>query len=248
MKIYDKLYINGSWVSPTCNEYADIINPANDQVCARTPLANEQDVVTAIEAARAAFPAWSQTPASQRADFINAAADEMERRSEEFIAAISQTMGCPLHLTDDLQVQGSIDAFRSFAQLAGLMEEIDEKDGFVILKEPVGVCTLINPWNYPLSQLAGKMGPALATGCTMVVKPAEQTPIQDFIVAEIFDKIGLPAGVFNLTSGIGADLGEVLCGHPEVDMVSFTGSSAAGVKITNAASSSIKRVCLELGG
>ena len=111
MKIYDKLYINGSWVSPTSNEYADIINPANDQVCARTPLANEQDVVTAIESARAAFPAWSQTPASQRADFINAAADEMERRSEEFIAVISQTMGCPLHLTDDLQEMHIVSVF-----------------------------------------------------------------------------------------------------------------------------------------
>jgi aldehyde dehydrogenase (NAD+) len=248
MKIYNNLYINGSWVAPISNKYADIVNPASEQICARTPLAGEQDVVAAIQAARAAFPAWSQTPVGQRAAFINAAADEMEKRSDDFITAISQTMGCPLHLTDDLQVEGSIDAFRSFAQMAYLMDEVEEKNGFTIFKEAVGVCTLINPWNYPLSQLAGKMGPALASGSTMVVKPAEQTPLQDFIVAEVFDKIGLPAGVFNLTSGIGADLGEVLCGHPEVDMVSFTGSSIAGVKISNAAAPSIKRVCLELGG
>jgi len=205
-------------------------------------------VNAAIEAARAAFPAWSQTSASRRAAFINAAADEMEKRSDDLISAISQTMGCPLHLTDSLQVEGSIQAFRSFAKLAHLMDEVEEKEGFITLREAVGVCTLINPWNYPLSQLAGKMGPALAAGCTMVVKPAEQTPLQDFIIAEVFDKIGLPAGVFNLTSGIGADLGTVLCGHPEVDMVSFTGSSIAGVKISNAAAPSIKRVCLELGG
>ncbi len=248
MKVYDKLYINGSWVAPQSDNYAEIVNPASNQVCARTPLANDQDVVAAIEAARAAFPTWSRTSASERAAFINEAADEMEKRRDDFITAISQTMGCPLHLTDALQVKDSVDAFRSFAKLAFLMDEIEEKNGFIILKEAVGVCTLINPWNYPLSQLAGKMGPALAAGCTMVVKPAEQTPLQDFIVAEVFDKIGLPAGVFNLISGIGADLGKILCGHPEVDMVSFTGSTVAGVKISNAAAPSIKRVCLELGG
>jgi len=248
MKEHNELYIDGSWVSPLSNNYDEIINPATGQVCARTPLAGEADVNAAIEAARAAFPAWSQTSASRRAAFINAAADEMEKRSDDLISAISQTMGCPLHLTDSLQVEGSIQAFRSFAKLAHLMDEVEEKEGFITLREAVGVCTLINPWNYPLSQLAGKMGPALAAGCTMVVKPAEQTPLQDFIIAEVFDKIGLPAGVFNLTSGIGADLGTVLCGHPEVDMVSFTGSSIAGVKISNAAAPSIKRVCLELGG
>jgi aldehyde dehydrogenase (NAD+) len=248
MKKHNELYIDGSWVSPLSNNYDEIINPATGRVCARTPLAGEADVNAAIAAARAAFPAWSQTSASRRAAFINATADEMEKRSDDLISAISQTMGCPLHLTDDLQVEGSIQAFRSFAKLAHLMDEVEEKEGFIILREAVGVCTLINPWNYPLSQLAGKIGAALAAGCTMVVKPAEQTPLQDYIVAEVFDKIGLPSGVFNLTSGVGADLGKVLCGHPEVDMVSFTGSSIAGVKISNAAAPSIKRVCLELGG
>jgi len=248
MKIHSKLYINGQWCTPSSKQFAEIINPATNQACARTPLANEQDVIAAIEAARAAFPVWSQTPARQRADLIHAAADEMENRRDDFIAAISQTMGCPLHLANDLQVQSSIDGFRSFAALAFLMEKAEEREGFMVLKEAVGVCSLINPWNYPLSQLAGKMGPALAAGCTMVVKPAEQTPLQDFIVAEVFDKIGLPAGVFNLTPGVGADLGQVLCGHPEVDMVSFTGSTTAGIKVSNAAAPGIKRVCLELGG
>ena len=248
MKKHHRLYIDGLWRAPSSKQFAEIVNPATNQICARTPLANEQDVIAAIEAARAAFASWSQTSARQRADFIHAAADEMENRRDDFIAAISQTMGCPLHLTNDLQVQGSIDAFRTFAKMAFLMEEPEEKEGFMLIREAVGVCVLINPWNYPLSQLAGKMGPALAAGCTMVVKPAEQTPLQDFIVAEVFDKIGLPAGVFNLVPGIGADLGPVLCGHPDVDMVSFTGSSAAGVKVSNAAAPGVKRVCLELGG
>jgi len=248
MKKHHKLYIDGQWCTPSSTQFVEIINPATNRVCARTPMANERDVIAAIEAARVAFAAWSQTPASQRADFIHAAADEMENRRDDFIVAISQTMGCPLSLTNDLQVQGSIDAFRTFAKMAFLMEEVEEKEGFMVIREAVGVCTLINPWNYPLSQLAGKMGPVLAAGCTMVVKPAEQTPLQDFIVAEVFDKIGLPAGVFNLTPGIGADLGQVLCGHPEVDMVSFTGSSAAGINISNAAAPGVKRVCLELGG
>jgi len=248
MNIYDKLYINGQWVSPLSGEHHEINNPATGQPCARTPFAGEDDVVLAIKSARAAFASWSQTSARERCDFINAAADEMERRIDDFTSVVSQTMGCPAHIARDLQIAGSIDAFRSFAQRAAMMEATEEKDGFLIVKEPVGVCTLINPWNYPLSQLVGKLGPALAAGCTVVVKPAEQTPLQDFLIAEVLDKIGLPAGVFNLISGSGSKLGKVLCGHPDVDMVSFTGSTSAGVKISEAAASTIKRVCLELGG
>lgn len=248
MKLYDKLYINGSWVASSTNDFADVVNPADNSVCARTPLANEDDVIHAIEAARAAFPAWSATSGSERAAYINAAADVMERRIDDFTNAISDTMGCPRHLARNMQVKGAINSFRSFADLAVKMEETEDHGNFYIVKEAVGVCTLINPWNYPLSQLSGKMGPALAAGCTMILKPAEQTPLQDLLMAEVFDEVGLPAGVFNVTTGIGSKLGNVLCGHPEVDMVSFTGSTAAGVKISNAAAPSIKRVCLELGG
>ena len=248
MKLYDKLYINGSWVASSTNDFADVVNPADNSVCARTPLANEDDVIHAIEAARAAFPAWSATSASERAAYINAAADVMERRIDDCTNAISDTMGCPRHLARNMQVKGAINSFRSFADLAVKMEETEDHGNFYIVKEAVGVCTLINPWNYPLSQLSGKMGPALAAGCTMILKPAEQTPLQDLLMAEVFDEVGLPAGVFNVTTGIGSKLGNVLCGHPEVDMVSFTGSTAAGVKISNAAAPSIKRVCLELGG
>lgn len=248
MNDYDKLYINGQWVASSGNEFADIVNPADNSICARTPLSTLDDVTRAIEAARAAFPAWSATPASKRAAYINAAADVMERRIDDFTHAISDTMGCPRHLAKNIQVKGAIGAFRSYASLAAKMEEIQDKGCFYIAKEPVGVCTLINPWNYPLSQLSGKMGPALAAGCTMILKPAEQTPLQDLLMAEVFDEVGLPAGVFNVITGVGYQLGPLLCGHDEVDMVSFTGSTAAGVKISDSASPTIKRVCLELGG
>ncbi|MCP4080256.1 MAG: aldehyde dehydrogenase family protein [Planctomycetaceae bacterium] len=248
MKKHDKFFLNGLWVSPDSTQVHEIINPATDEVCAEVPLANEIDCVRAIESARAAFPAWSSTTANERSDFIHKAADELLNRADELADAITLTMGCPRHICPNLQVLGSIQAFRAYADRAKTMEEIEQRKGFQVLKEPVGVCTLITPWNYPLSILIGKVAPALAAGCTMIAKPAEQTPLQDFIVAEVFEKIGLPDGVFNLLTGIGPEVGPVLCGHPEIDMVSFTGSTRAGVQITESAAPTIKRVCLELGG
>ena len=226
----------------------DVVNPATEKPCASVPLANEADCVMAIEAARRAFTSWSLTPASERAAFIVAAADELALRSDELADAITSTMGCPRHICRGLQVDGAIKALRKYSYLAKEMDHVEVQQGFQTLKEPVGVCSLITPWNYPLSILIGKVAPALAAGCTMIAKPAEQTPLQDFIVAEVFEKIGLPDGVFNLVTGIGPELGPTLCGHPDVDMVSFTGSTRAGIQITESAASTIKRVCLELGG
>jgi aldehyde dehydrogenase (NAD+) len=248
MKICNKFYINGQWSSPLKEKFYDIVNPATNQVCARTAIGTENEVNLAVAAAKAAFPLWSETSAQQRSDLINAVADEMQVRSEELSAAITMTMGCPLHLCIDLQVQGAIDSLRTYAEYAFLMEASEEKPEMMICKEAVGVCVLISPWNYPLSQLIGKIAPALAAGCTMVVKPAEQTPLQDFIMAEIFEQVGLPAGVFNLVPGIGTEIGPVMCSHRDVDMVSFTGSTRAGVQVSEAATPSVKRVCLELGG
>lgn len=248
MKIYDKCYINGQWISPVKAQFYDIVNPATNQVCARTAMGTENEVNLAVSAAKAAFQLWSETSAQQRSDLIHAVADQMQARSEELSAAITMTMGCPLHLSRDIQVQGAIDSLRTYAQHAFLMEASEENQEMIIFKEAVGVCVLISPWNYPLSQLVGKIAPALAAGCTMVVKPAEQTPLQDFIMAEIFEQVGLPAGVFNLVPGIGRDIGPVICSHPDVDMVSFTGSTRAGIKVSESASPSVKRVCLELGG
>ena len=248
METYDQLYINGQWQASNSGQQHEILNPATGEPCVSTPLATEDDVIKAIAAAKAAFPAWSQTSATERCDFINAIADGMKARFNDLCDAITLTMGCPRHLTADLHVKGSIKGLRSYAKRAFMMEQVEDHGAFKLLKEPIGVCTLINPWNYPLSQLVGKLGPALASGCTVVAKPAEQTPLQDLIMAEIIDSVGLPAGVFNLITGSGRQLGSTLCGHEDVDMVSFTGSTGAGVKISEAAAPTIKRVCLELGG
>ena len=248
MKTYNKFYINGQWLSPVNEQFHEVVNPATNQICARTVMASEKEVNLAVAAAKAAFPQWSQTSAQYRSDLINSIADEMQQRSEELSEVITMTMGCPLNLSLEIQVQGAIDAFRRYAQHAFLMEEIDEKNGIIISKEAAGVCALISPWNYPLSQLVGKIAPALAAGCTMIVKPAEQTPLQDFIMAEIFAKVGLPAGVFNLIPGVGTEIGPTMCSHADVDMISFTGSTRAGIKVSESASPSVKRVCLELGG
>ena len=248
MYTFENLYIGGQWVAPKSGQYHEINNPATEHTCARTPFANDDDVVAAIDAASAAFPAWSKTSAAERCEFINAAADRMDHRAHDFADAITTTMGCPKGLAIDIQVKGAIEGLRSFATLAHKIEEVEESEYCSITREAVGVCTLINPWNYPLGQLAGKLGPALAAGCTVFANPAEHTPVQEFLIAEVLDVVGLPPGVFNLITGSGRKLGKTLCGHSKVDMVSLTGSAVAGVKVSEAAAPTIKRVCLELGG
>ncbi|MFT2091983.1 aldehyde dehydrogenase family protein [Paraglaciecola sp. 2405UD69-4] len=248
MKNFEKVYIDGQWVSSQGNETLDVINPANGEVCASVPAANKQDVNLAVDAAKKAFLAWSSQPSEARAALINAIADGMQARKDELIQAIVATMGCPIAIAEDLQVQGSIDALRSFAVLALEMDKEEVFDSHIVVSEAIGVCVLINPWNYPLSQLVGKLGPALAAGCTVVVKPAEQTPLQDLILADIINQTELPKGVFNLLTGVGSQIGEALSSHPDVDMVSFTGSTQAGIKVAQAAAPSVKRVCQELGG
>ena len=248
MKEYNQLYINGQWENSTSDDMLDVINPANGQVYTSVVSASNSDAENAINAASDAFLSWSQQSSAYRAKVINDIADGMQQRAEELAHAIVQSMGCPISLAMDIQVQGSIDALRKFALLAVEMDKQENNENHIVLTEAVGVCVLINPWNYPLSQLVGKLGPALAAGCTVVVKPAEQTPIQDLILAEIIHATNLPDGVFNLITGIGSDIGEALCSHPKVDMVSFTGSTFAGIKVAQAASTTVKRVCQELGG
>ncbi len=248
MKIIDKLYINGQWQEPEGKGTQVVINPTTEEPCVQVPLGNESDVEKAIAAARAALPAWSSTTAAQRAEFMQAIAEEMQNRYQDLSVALTTTMGSPKSVVGAYHVDEAIASLGFYADMAHEMETMDEKDDIILLKEPIGVCAFINPWNYPLHQMMGKVAPALAAGCTIITKPAEQTPLQDFIMAEIFDKAGLPAGVFNLVSGPGRVIGPVMCGHPEVDMVSFTGSTAAGVKVASAAAPTVKRVCQELGG
>ncbi|ERI49724.1 aldehyde dehydrogenase, partial [Pseudomonas sp. EGD-AK9] len=202
----------------------------------------------AVLAARCAFGPWSRTPAHVRAGYIRALAELLEARAGEMAALITAELGMPVQWCRAVQVDGPIAGLRSYAELAALMDEVREVGNSLVLREAVGVCAFINPWNYPLHQLLGKLAPALAAGCTLVLKPSQETPLHAFLLAEMVHAIGLPAGVFNLVSGPGSKVGEALARHPEVDMLSFTGSTGAGVRVATAAAPTVKRVCLELGG
>lgn len=248
MKIYDKLYIDGTWVTSHANTQLEVINPATEAAAGRTALADKVDVDRAVGAARRAFAGWSRTPAATRAAYISKLADALRSRADEMTRLISAEMGAPLAFCREVQVDDPIDALAKHAAHAALLDHQQEIGNATVIREPVGVCAFINPWNYPLHQMIGKIAPALAAGCTMVVKPSEITPLHAFLLAEAIDEIGLPAGVFNLVNGTGPEVGEPLCTHPEVDMVSFTGSTRAGIRIAQAAAPTIKRVCLELGG
>lgn len=248
MKVYDKLYIDGVWVTPIGQNTHNVIHPATEEITAKIALGNEADVDLAVQAARRAFDGWSQTPAAERSRLIKAAAARLQERKQDLVDGVSQSMGCPPHITPWLQIEGPLGAFESFADRSFQMEQDKEVNNSLITKEAAGVCAFINPWNYPLNQLMGKIAPALAAGCTMVVKPSEQTPLQDYIIAEVFDEVGFPAGVFNLVVGLGHDVGAAMASHPEVDVVSFTGSTRAGVLVAQAAAPMVKRVTQELGG
>jgi aldehyde dehydrogenase (NAD+) len=248
MQSITEIYIDGGWVKPHSAGVNYVTNPATEQSFASVPSSDEYDVDRAVLAAHRAFPTWSGSRAAERADFIRAIAQGMTDRADELAAAISKELGMPMHLAREVQVDGPIEGMLSYADQAFDMEKEETTGNATIIKEAVGVCAFINPWNYPLHQLVGKIAPAFAAGCTMVVKPSEETPLHAFILAEIIHDAGLPAGVFNLVPGSGRVVGEALSCHRLVDMVSFTGSTGAGVRVAEVASHTVKRVCLELGG
>jgi len=248
MREYARLFIDGAWQVPSGRGLAEVIDPASESVIGRVPLGDEQDVNRAVAAARQAFAGWSRTPSSVRAGYIRALADQLKQRAGEMAGVITAELGMPVQWCQAVQVEGPIVGLEQYIELAGLMDEVREVGNSLVYREAVGVCAFINPWNYPLHQLIGKLAPALAAGCTVVVKPSQETPLHAFLLAEMIEAIGLPAGVFNLVSGPGSKVGEALARHPQVDMVSFTGSTGAGVRVAQAAAPTVKRVCLELGG
>lgn len=248
MRKHNELYINGQWLKPSGQGLTDVVNPATGSLIGQVPLADEHDVERAVVAARKAFPGWAATPAKRRAEYICAIAAELARRAEEMAALITAELGMPVQWCRAVQVDEPIEGLLQFSVLAAKMDEVREVGNSLVVREPVGVCGFINPWNYPLAQMLGKLAPALAAGCTMVVKPSQDTPLHAFLFAQIIDAVGLPAGVFNLVSGPGSAIGKALASHPDVDMISLTGSTQAGVSVAHAAAPTIKRVCLELGG
>ncbi|MGR6872382.1 aldehyde dehydrogenase family protein [Pseudomonas sp. HK3] len=248
MQDYSQLYINGQWVSSTGEQTFDVINPATENVCANVVMGTKEDVDAAVIAASAAFKTWSKTSSDYRAGMIQKLADKLREYRDELALSMSISMGMPLHMTGDVQVDDQIDILETYVSRTKLMDDIKTIGNAQILKQPIGVCALISPWNYPLNQLVGKMAPALAAGCTMIVKPSEQTSLQDFIVAKACDDIGLPKGVFNLVPGTGPEVGAALSSHPDIQLISFTGSTRAGIHIAQNAAQNVKRVVQELGG
>ncbi|MGN7740810.1 aldehyde dehydrogenase family protein [Pseudomonas sp. 22526] len=248
MRDYNRLFIDGAWRVPSGQGRAEVADPASEQVVGRVPLGDERDVDNAVAAARRAFGPWSRTPSAVRAGYIRALAGQLRQRADEMAALITAELGMPVQWCRAVQVDGPIVGLEQYVELAGAMDEVREVGNSLVVREPVGVCAFINPWNYPLHQLIGKLAPALAAGCTVVLKPSQETPLHAFLLAEMIEAIGLPAGVFNLVSGPGSKVGEALARHPDVDMLSFTGSTGAGVRVAQAAAPSVKRVCLELGG
>jgi aldehyde dehydrogenase (NAD+) len=248
MREYLKFYIDGQWVAPTEPKTADVTNPATEEVSGRISLGNVADVNKAVAAARKAFDSWSLTSREERLEVLLAIQAEYTRRLPELGEAITEEMGAPSALANGFHVglgaghlQTAIEVLREF--------KFEEQRGATrIVKEPIGVCALITPWNWPMNQTTVKAFPALATGCTMILKPPQLAPYSAQILAEIIHAAGVPAGVFNMLQGSGAVIGTALSTHPEVDMISFTGSEGVGVQIAQNAAPTVKRVCQELGG
>jgi acyl-CoA reductase-like NAD-dependent aldehyde dehydrogenase len=244
----DRIFIGGRWVEPQGAERIEVVNSTTEEVMATIPACSPADVDLAVGAAREAFEQWAQTDRAERAAALAAIAAGLTERGEELAATITQELGMPQKLTQMIQV-GLPTA--QFAQMPKLMEEVaweEEIGNSRVLREPIGVVGAITPWNYPLHQIACKVAPALAAGCTVVLKPSEVVPLNAFILAEVIEAAGLPAGVFNLVTGTGPVVGEAIAAHPDVDMVSFTGSTRAGRRVSELASATVKPVAMELGG
>ncbi|MCA0900584.1 aldehyde dehydrogenase family protein [Microbulbifer agarilyticus] len=243
-----KLYINGEWRDSKGGSLHAVINPATEETLCEVIQGSMEDVDDAVAAAKAAFKEWRHSRAAKRQALMHAIADGMEARKQDLVAAVSEALGCPAHIAEWLHVDGPIYSMRYYADRAALMEETEKAAHSVVMKDPVGVCGFITPWNYPLHQFVGKVAPALAAGCTMIQKPSEMTPLQDYVMAEIIDAAGVPAGVFNLVPGAGPIVGAALSSHVDIDMVSFTGSTRAGIEVAKSAAPTVKRVTQELGG
>src|SRR6195952_3880229 len=248
LQVRDRIFIGGEWVEPSGSEPIEVINATTEDVMGTIPACTPVDIDRAVRPARDAFDAWSRTSREERAGYMAAIAAGLGERSEEIAATIPQELGMPLKLSQIVQVGLPTS---QFAAMPKLMEEVaweEEIGNSRVIREAVGVLGAITPWNYPLNQIVAKVAPALAAGCTVVLKPSEVTPLNAFLLAEVIEAAGLPAGVFNLVTGVGPVVGEAIAAHPGVDMVSFTGSTRAGTRVSALAAKTVKPVAMELGG
>ncbi|HEX8125048.1 MAG TPA: aldehyde dehydrogenase family protein [Allosphingosinicella sp.] len=248
MRDYLDFYIGGEWVKPVERRTLDVVNPADESVAGRISLGGGEDVDRAVAAAKAAFPTYSETTREQRLELLQSIAAEYQKRYAEIAEAITEEMGAPSALAQRAQAAVGIGHLQA---AIGVLKDypFEELRGSTLIKkEPIGVCGFITPWNWPINQIATKVFPALATGCTMVLKPSEVAPFSGYLFAQVLHSAGVPAGVFNLVNGDGPGVGAAIAAHPDVDMVSFTGSTRAGIAVAKAAADTVKRVHQELGG
>ena len=248
MREYLKFYIDGQWVDPVASKTLDVINPATEGVAGRISMGGAADVDRAVTAARAAFVDWSRTSVGERIAVLERVLAEYQKRYADMAAAITEEMGAPAALSQKAQAAMGTGHLQSTLAVLRLFAFAEERGTTHMVKEPIGVCGLITPWNWPVNQIACKVAPALAVGCTMVLKPSEIAPFSGQIWAEVMHAAGVPAGVFNLVNGDGPTVGAALSSHPGVDMVSFTGSTRAGIEVARNAAPTVKRVHQELGG
>ena len=244
----DKFYIGGHWVAPSGKQTIEVHNAGSGEVMGKVPAGDDKDADAAVAAARAALEGWSHTPAEKRAEWLEKISAGLKARADELAKLIAQEVGMPIKLAGRIQAGLPIANFANYARLLKEFKFEQRVGNSVVVREPVGVVVAITPWNYPLHQIALKVAPALAAGCTVVLKPSEVAPFNAFVLAEVIEAAGLPKGVFNLVTGFGPTIGEALVHHPAVDMISFTGSTRAGKRISEVAAQGVKRVALELGG
>ena len=244
----EHLYIDGAWVEPSGSGVIEVINPTTEEAIGSVPIGDSSDVDRAVDAAQREFPKWSQTTVESRVETLNALSSTIKDREEELAQLITAEVGTPIEYSRMAMVATPRVVSRSYSKILESFSWEEEVRNSLVVKEPIGVVAMITPWNFPLHQIIGKIAPALAAGCTMVLKPSKEAPLNAFVLADMIHEIGVPAGVFNLVSGHGREVGESLSEHQGVDMVSFTGSTGAGVRVTELAAPSVKRVTLELGG
>lgn len=243
-----KFYIDGAWVDPVEANMLDVINPATEEPCARVAIGSAADVDKAVAAARTAFPAFSRTTTQERIELLSAIREAYKARYADIAAVLTMEMGAQAGFAEKMQ---TVTGLVHLKQMMKTLEEFEfsyPRGGSLVVKEGIGVVGLITPWNWPLNQITAKVAPAIAAGCTMILKPSEIAPLNAVIFAEVMDAAGVPKGVFNLVNGDGVGVGTALSSHPDIDMISFTGSTRAGVQVAKAAADSVKRVHQELGG
>jgi aldehyde dehydrogenase (NAD+) len=248
MKDCRQFYIDGKWVSPTKAHDFNVVNPANEQPIATISLGTAADVDKAVAAARKAFESFSEASVDARLALLQRIIEVYQAKSEEMAETISQEMGAPLSLSKAAQAPAGLGHFLEIVKVLKQFKFEELHGSTLMRKEPIGVCGLITPWNWPMNQIVSKVGPALAAGCTMVLKPSELAPLSAYLFAQILHEAGVPAGVFNMVNGDGPTVGAAISSHPGVDMVSFTGSTRAGIAVASAAAPTVKRVTQELGG